>query len=225
MKQLNDILAKIPVIVLAMLYLGYMGWDYYDFLNSPESELGAKKAQLAAMKTQLEVQQKKLVSAQDFFKNLDSIRNRIRTLSQQLENTKASLNAEIDLANFIRMITLEAKKVGLTIQSIRPEPDVKKEYYIEVPFAIQLKGAYVQTLVFFDRIVRLQQLVRVAGFDFRPVGNAYAKYVELEGNGRLVTFKYLGSAADEVVTQEWMKNNEEGLKRIQENQKSQGGRK
>ena len=106
--------------------------------------------------------------------------------------------------------------MGLTIASIRPMADVKKDYYIEVPFKLEFKGAYVQILVFLDRIVRLQQLVRITGFDLKPLGNTMAKYVELTGSGTIKTYKYVGSAADEVTNQEWMKSNEEGLKRLQE---------
>ena len=215
MKQVTDILSRIPFIVLGLLYMGYMAYDFYDFNASAESELGMKKAQLAGTKIALEASKKRLNSAQDFFKSLDVIRARIRTLSQQLENTKSSLTGDIDLANFIRMVTLEAKKVGLTILSIRPMADVKKDYYIEVPFGIQFKGAYVQILVFLDRMVRLQQLVRITAFDLKPLGSTLAKYVELTGYGTIKTYKYVGSAADDVTTQEWMKSNEEGLKSVQ----------
>jgi type IV pilus assembly protein PilO len=223
MQQLNDILSKIPVLILALLYCGYIGYDFYDFKNSPESELGQKKAQLAAVKVQLEGTKKRLNTAEDFFKNLEAIRTRIRSLSQQLENTKTALNNDIDLANFIRMVTLEAKKLGLTIVSIRPNNDIKRDYYIEVPFTIAMKGAYVQMLVFFDRMVRLQQLIKVSGFDLRPIGNTYSKYVELEGNGTIVTYKYVGSEVDNITNQEWMKSNEEGLKKVQEIQSLQKG--
>ena len=114
-----------------------------------------------------------------------------------------------------------------------PRAVFMNERIIEVPFAIHAlsalpRGSRVLDLGCTESSLPMQLAAlgyQVTGFDFRPVGNAYAKYVELEGSGRLVTFKYLGSAADEVVSQEWMKNNEEGLKRIQENQKNAGGKK
>ncbi len=222
MKQFTDLLSRIPFIFLAMLACGYFAYDYYDFINSNDSLLGAKKSQLAASKVSLEASRKKLATAEEFFKNLDAIRTRIRSLSQQLDNSKASLSGDIDLANFIRMVTLEAKKVGLTIKGIKPEAEVKKEYYVEVPFNLQIKGAYVQVLVFFDRIIRLQQLVRISGFSLKPVGNTYAKFVDLEGEGNLHTYKYLGSGADDVTKQDWMKGNEEGLRKLQDAKKQEG---
>lgn len=219
--QIDEQLNRVPILLLGVLLLLYSAYDYYDFLNGAESELAQKNAQFSATKNQLEISKKKLANAQEFFKNLDGIRARIRNLSLQLESTKSSLSGEVDLANFIRMISLEAKKVGLNISSIRPMPDVKREQYIEVPFALDFKGAYLQVLVFFDRLIRLQQLVRVKNMDFTPVGNTLAKYVELDGHATIVTFKYLGSSADDVQNKEWMKDNEEGLKKVLEIQKSQ----
>ena len=75
--------------------------------------------------------------------------------------------------------------------------------------------------MFFDRIIRLQQLIRIGGFSFKPSGNVYSKYVDLEGEGSLVSYKYIGSSADEVVKQDWMKDNDEGLKKLQELRKAE----
>ena len=139
MRLLNELLSRIPWLFIGFLAVSYLAYDYYDFLNSPESELGVKNAQLVAAKNNLELSKKKLAAAEEFFANLEAIRGRIRSLSQQLDSSKATLSHEVDLANFIRMVTLEAKKVGLTIKGIKPETEVKRDYYIEVPFNIQIK--------------------------------------------------------------------------------------
>lgn len=222
MKQFNEVLSRIPFTIIALLVIGWFSYNYYDFLNSNESELGAKKAQLATAKSQLEASKKRLLNGEAFFKGLESTRTRIVSLSQHLDSQKATITGEVDLANFIRMITLEAKKVGLNIRGIKPETEIKREYFAEIPFNISMKGAYVQTLVFFDRITRLQQLVRVSGFSFKPVGNTLSKFVELEGDGTIVTYRYLASSADEVTKQDWMKGDEEGLKRIQDIKGNEG---
>ncbi len=215
-QSLDVLFQRIPVIPLFFAFLGYFAWDYYQFVNSPDSELNGRRKNLAQAQISLTNSKQKLATAEDFFKNLDSIRARIVALSKQLEETKSSLNSDIDIGNFIRMITMEAKKIGLNIKSIKPEANKKADFYLEVPFNIAVRGAYVQILVFFDRIVRLSQIVRVAKFEFKPLGNTLSKYVELEGQGTLFTYKYVGTSADDVIHQDWMKGNDEGLKRIQE---------
>lgn len=208
MDNIQKLIARVPVIILAALYCGWLAYDYYDWLNSPTSELGVKKASVVTAKADLEQQKKKLAAGEDFFKNLDSIRNRIRTLSAQLDATKTSLSADIDIANFVRMITLEVKKLGIVMKGIKPQSEAKREFYTEVPFKIDLSGAYVQLLVLFDRIAKFQQIIRISDFAMKPSGNIFTKYVELEGSVTLVTYRYIGSAADEVLKKDTMKGKE-----------------
>lgn len=208
MENLLKLLARLPIIPLAALYCGWLVYDHYDWLNSPQSELGQKHTQLEGAKTELEATKKKLASGEEFLKNLDAIRERIRTLTAQLESTKASLSAELDIAGFVRLITLEVKKLGFQIKAIKPETEKKDEYYTEVPFSVTFKGAYVQMLVFFDRVSKFQQLIRIGDFALHPTGNNLTKYVELEATVKLVAYKYLGTAADDVIHKDSMKNKE-----------------
>lgn len=210
MEGLNKILSRLPILPLIALYCGWLAYSYHDWLNAPESDLGLKKISVQNAKRELEVTKKKLAQGEEFFKNLDAIRTRIRQLTAQLDSTKTVLSADIDIANFVRMVTLEAKKLGITIKSISPGIDVKREYYIEVPFNVSLKGAYIQILVFFDRIARFQQVVKVGDFDLHPSGNAFTKYVELQGTTRIVAYKYLGTHVDTVLDKAEMKGGERG---------------
>jgi len=196
MERLNAFLKIVPILIVG--YVLYLGWQHWDWLNSPGSALGQKRAALVSAKQQLTTVQGKVKAAEEFYRQLESLRARIRELAAQLENSKSSLSAEIDIANFVRMVTLEAKKLGLVIKGIKPETDSRKEFYVEVPFLVAVKGAYVQLLVFFDRIAKFQQVIRVSEFQMRPSGTAFQKYVELEASAKLVTYKYVGTEADEI---------------------------
>jgi type IV pilus assembly protein PilO len=198
MEGLAGPLNRIPIMFIAILVCGYLSYDYWSWTTSPQSELGQKKASFEAAKNDLVNLKKKLAAGEEFYKNLEPLRARIVTLTQQLESTRTTLSADIDIANFVRMINLEAKKLGVVIRGIRPEGDRKKDYFIEVPFSVSLRGAYVQILVFFDRIAKFQQVIRIDDFEMKPSGNTFTKYVELEGKVKLLAYKYLGTKADEI---------------------------
>lgn len=210
MENFKNTLNRLPILLLACAYCGWLAYDYYDWLNSPTSELGAKKTALATAKTDLATLDKKLAVGEEFFRNLDDIRTRIRALSGQLDSTKALIGADIDVGAFVRIITLEAQKLGIIVKSFKPASpaEVTKENYVEVPYTVTLRGAYVQMLVFFDRIAKLQQIVRISGFGMKPTGNIYAKYVELEGTVKLVAYRYVGNAVDEILKKDSMKDKE-----------------
>ena len=208
MENLQKILARLPILAMGLLYCCYLTYDHYDWMNSAGSDLGLKKAQVISDKTEFDAMKKKLTSGEDFFKNLDAIRERIKALTVQLDSTKTSLSGDIDIANFVRIITLEVNKLNFQIKGIKPEAEKKSDYYIEVPFTVNLKGAYVQILVFFDRVAKFQQVIRISDFTLRPSGNASTKFVELDASVKLVAYKYLGSTADEIIKSDRMNGKE-----------------
>ena len=204
MGGINRLLSRIPLLTIAVLYCGWQAYGYYEWLNSPTSELGAKRTQLVQSKQTNDKLKAKLKEADEFYKGYDIQRARVRQLYTQLESAKGMLNADIDVANFLRMLSLEAKKLGIVIKRMKPDAEVKREFYTEVPFSVELNGAFVQMLVFFDRIARFQQIVRVDTFGMKPSNSNVTKYVELSGNARLLTYKYQGTDADEVLKKQEM---------------------
>ncbi|MBI3558147.1 MAG: type 4a pilus biogenesis protein PilO [Deltaproteobacteria bacterium] len=208
MENFQKLLARLPILAVGLLYCCYLAYDHYDWMNSSASELGMKKASVVSAKTEFETMKKKLSSGEDFFKNLDAIRERIKALTLQLDSTKTSLSGDIDIANFVRIITLEVNKLNFQIKGIKPEQEKKLDYYVEVPFIVNLKGAYVQILVFFDRVSKFQQVIRISDFSLKPTGNPSSKFVELDATVKLVSYKYLGSSADDIVKSDRMNGKE-----------------
>ncbi|MBI3544873.1 MAG: type 4a pilus biogenesis protein PilO [Deltaproteobacteria bacterium] len=208
MENLTKILSRLPIVVLAAFYCGYLYYDHNDWLTSKDSELGQKKAQVVIAKTDLDAQKKKLATGEEFFKNLDALRERIRALTDQLASTKTSLSADIDIANFVRIVTLEVKRLGFQIKGIKPELEKKNEYYVEVPFSVSLRGTYIHFMVFFDRVAKFQQVIRISDFKMSPTSNNLMKYVELDAEVKLVAYRYLGSAADDILAKDSMKGKE-----------------
>ena len=60
---------------------------------------------------------KKLATGEEFLKTLDAARERIRALTTQLENTKSSLSADLDIASFVpHRSPSRVKKLGFPDQ-------------------------------------------------------------------------------------------------------------
>lgn len=199
MDALSGIAGKIPSVILAILYSLYIGWQHYDWLRSPTSELGRKKVELKQVKETIVIQKNKIREAEEFMAKLEQQKNSIRQLAGNLESTMISFSSNVDASSIIRTLSLEAKKLGISIKKINPDIEVTKDYYIEVPFLLDLRGAYVQLLVFFDRISRFQQITKIGDYDLKPTGSNLTKYVELEGQVKVVTFKYKNTDADQVI--------------------------
>lgn len=191
MNALNEMLAKLPIPLLLILGLLYQGWETYDWFISPKKPLALKRNQITTLNQSKEKAKKDLAEAEAFYKNLDILRGNIIQLNTQLDQAKGMLSSEIDTSQFIKMITLEAKKLGVNIIRMTPEQEVKKDLFSEVPFKLDISGAYLQLLVFFDRIARFQQVIKVNTFSFKPNGELLTKYTELNGSIEILAYKYL----------------------------------
>ena len=198
LEGLKEILNKLPLTAILVVFLGWLAYDYHDFTNSPDSPLLQKQGNLESLKKSNQEAVTKIKEANEFFRALDVKKSELRALAQQLSEMKATLTEDLDVPNLIKGVITEARKVGLTVVSIKPTEAKKYEYYGEQAFELAFKGVYVQLLVFLERLSSFERIVRIDNIDMKRISSSVATYVELGGVIQLKAYRYLGSKADEV---------------------------
>lgn len=200
---MKDLLNKIPWALLALLYVGYMGWDYYGFAYGNESPLAAKKNQIVQTKQEIAQLEKKVHEIQDFARNLEVKKVELKRTALELDAMKSTLSDTLDASELFETVLTEAKRVGMLIYDVKPLKMAKKEFYAEQGFAISYHGSYRQMIAFFERLANLQRLVRVENYSIKiasvpPSGVLKPKQVELDAVTEVKTYSYIGSRADEI---------------------------
>jgi type IV pilus assembly protein PilO len=101
---------------------------------------------------------------------LESYRPKLKDMERQLANLKQQLEIERRIVpdekqvdTFIETMDGEAQKAGVELRRYTAQPMSSKEYYTEVPFAMELDGPYYSMLNFFDRVGKLERIVNVSG--------------------------------------------------------------
>ncbi len=94
---------------------------------------------------------------------LKDIERQLANLKQQLEIERRIVPDEKSVDTFIEMMDSEAQKAGVELRRYSAQPTSAKEYYTEVPFAMELDGPYYSMLNFFDRVGKLERIVNVSG--------------------------------------------------------------
>lgn len=196
--KLIEILKKIPFVPLVGLYVAYLGYDYYEFLNDPGATLALKQGDLTAAQAEAEKLKGRVKAANDFLKRLDVKKQELRRLAQDLDDTKAVLSDSLDVPAFMDTVVTEAKRSGITVIGLKPGEQSKHEYYHQQTFDLSFRGAFVQVVGFFDRISNMQKIVRMDNFNVKPVSGTSSKIVELQGTVQLKAYRYAGSKADEL---------------------------
>jgi type IV pilus assembly protein PilO len=100
---------------------------------------------------------------------LRPFRERVRALeadNRQLENQLANLQRivpnEKEVDDFVRLIQTEASTAGVLVRRITAQAPVTQQYYVEVPFEMELDGPYYDVLQFYDRLGRVERITNVA---------------------------------------------------------------
>lgn len=185
--------------LIGLVFAAYYAYDYYYvFEQDPGSALAAKKNQITEIKNQNIILDKKVKKLEEFIRQVESKKEEVRSIAQQLAESREVLSDNVQISEFMKMLISEAKRAGLSILSIIPSSKIQQEYYAVVPVEVKFHGVYAQIFTFMNRLANLQRIVRVDRFSMKPVSAASKKYVELEGSLEIKTFAYIGSQADQI---------------------------
>jgi Tfp pilus assembly protein PilO len=190
-------MSALPIGVLAVAYLGYLGTDLYTFTRSESSPLAHKRKEMDSMRANNGKLNGKVLEVQSFSKKIEGQKQSVQQLTRDLEDVKKQLTEHTDVPSFMKMAVTEAKKVGLKVLSLNPDGGLdKQEFFMLQKYVLRFRGAYVQLLAFVDRISNVTEVVGVDNFSMKPVGSVHANYVEMEGMIQIKTYNYLVTQAD-----------------------------
>jgi len=192
---------NLPNIVLLFSAL-FLGFKAYEFFLDPNSEYGVIKGRMEALETEIATKTQTVAAAKDFYSRLEAKRGEIRTLNEKLIGYKATLSETLDLPGFMKAILYEADRIGISLKSLTPDKNEKKNYYIEQTFDVTYAGVYVQLIAFLDRLSKSERIFRVDQFSIRPRGNLVgnSRFREIEGDLKIKTYLYLGSQEDQIAS-------------------------
>ena len=88
------------------------------------------------------------------------------------------------------MFRSPARMPGLEFLLFQPKPEVKKDFYAEIPVDIKVSGSYHKLPMFFDNVSRLYRIVNVPNIEMK----AGPKKDRLDTSCTAVTYKFLETA-------------------------------
>lgn len=184
-------LMKLPryqrTALLAVLSAAVIGLYVYAFYLPSRGMLDKLAAQ------QLDLQ-RKLNEVRSVASNLPAFQERLTELEVELKTALRQLPNSKELPGLLTDISSRGKNAGLEFKAFRPKEEVPREFYAEVPIAIEFTGSFHDVARFFDDLSKLPRIVNVG--DLRvdiekesPLGT------KLLVKGNATTFRFLEQAA------------------------------
>ena len=105
-------------------------------------------------------------------------------MEERFAELTKQLPTEKEVPGLLDDITNLGRESGLSIGLIALAPEVKKEFYIELPIDIRVGGSYHQMGAFVSGIAALDRIVTLHDYSISPSGNGVSM------NIRVKTYRY-----------------------------------
>jgi len=179
LSKLYRILISVGVILVfagPLIYFSYLPKiKKIDQLSKEYADLDHKLTGLRAKVRRLAALQKKVKEAEIEFKIV------MRALPEKQE-----------IPNLLASISRSGQDAGLEFLLFQPTTENHKDFYAEIPVAIQVTGNYHNVALFFDKVARLSRIVNIDKIDLTAQkGKVAGKGLTLQTSCTAVTYRFI----------------------------------
>lgn len=184
-------LSKVPkpirlAVVSAVLIAIVAGYWFLSYQPAREERL--------AMVVRSQELQRQLNNARAVASNVPAFKEEIAGLEEDLDLALKQLPDRKQFEDLLQDISTAGKKVGVTIKSIDRESEIRRDFYAEVPFKLELEGSYHDLARFFEMVASLPRIVNVGNMSIN-VASETQRMTRLKVTGRATTFRFLSEEA------------------------------
>jgi Tfp pilus assembly protein PilO len=187
MDELYKRLADVPpkrrlVIALAVALLTMVGW-YMGSIHPLQGQIVAEQDNIIRVSEKLKQRPKTIAHIKDLDRDIDSQRDRKRSLSERLPS-------EDDIADLLKKIHDRARDSGLRLSRFERGSSITEELYVRIEVKMEFDGSFKQVLGFINELgdVRgLDRIINVERLNLMRIQKNEGVY--LRGSFLLVTFK------------------------------------
>ncbi len=146
---------KFAVILIIPLLVFILG--YYLIIQSNIDDYHSLSAKELKLKTEFETLQHQA-------SKLDAYRNQIRIMEERFTNILKQLPTQNEMPSILEDISKTGSASGLTFELFAPAPEIKHDFYIELPIQIIVTGRYHQLAIFLSRVAEMSRIVTLHDF-------------------------------------------------------------
>lgn len=146
------------VVVAGGALFGF--WQFY--VADVQADIATRQARLASLRGDIA---RGVATA----RRLPEFQAQVTDLEHRLENLKAVLPEEKDVADILRRVQGLATQSNLTIQRFTPQEPKQQALYAELPYRLQAQGTYHDLGEFMDRVSKFPRIINVSEIQIKSV--------------------------------------------------------
>jgi len=180
-------LSKIQRIAISAVLFGLIGGAFIYFSFWPKFE------RINKLNTDLEKIEKKLEVAKRNSQDLKKFQAKMKEAEAQFQMAMKKLPEKEEIPSLLASISNSGQLVGLEFLLFEPKPERKKEFYAEIPVAMNIKGDFHNLAIFFDQVARLSRIVNIN--NIQMTGAKDKNSSDLSAQCMAVTYKFVEASA------------------------------
>ncbi|GAB6909911.1 Pilus assembly protein PilO [Desulfosarcina cetonica] len=158
LEQLSKVQRILIWIGILALVIG--GFVYFSYLP--------KFKQIDRLAGDLTKVQKELEVAKNNARELNAYRKKMQDAEEQFKIVMRALPEKEEIPTLLTGISKAGKDSGLTFVLFQPKPEVKKDFYAEIPLALRVTGDYHGVATFFESVAELNRIVNIRDINMTP---------------------------------------------------------
>jgi type IV pilus assembly protein PilO len=168
-------------VALAFLAVALVGM-YLLVWNEQRPELQRRQDEEQQLRQQFRDKHAKAV-------NLDIYKQQLKDIERSFGALLRQLPGKTEVPNLLVDISQTGLAAGLQEKLFQPQPEVKKDFYAELPIKIRLTGSYHQFGEFVSGIAALPRIVTLHDIDIKPDNKDAYDQLSLQLTAK--TYRYL----------------------------------
>jgi len=128
-------------------------------------------------------------------KNFEKLEADLTTTEGELKLALTLLPTTSEIPKLLKSITKLGNDSNLEFLLFSPEKQVSKEFYVEIPVRMEVRGSYHNVATFFDKVGKLDRIVNVVNVVMIPL-EQYSTYLKTTCKAVTYRFKEVKKAKD-----------------------------
>ncbi len=149
------------IFVVAVVFVGVLGLGYWLEIKDQRINLEKVEAKETELRQTFEVKAKKAANLAAYEQQLEEMRESFGAMLRQLPN-------KTEVAELLVDISQTGLASGLEFELFKPQAEVPKEFYAELPISIRVKGDYHAFGNFISGVAALPRIVTVHDVNVAP---------------------------------------------------------
>lgn len=187
LSQLNELdvgnIANWPlparIAVIAIIFAGVLAAGYWLDIKDQGIRLEKAEQQEATLRQTFEIKAKKAANLEAYVQQLEEMKETFGAMLRQLPN-------KTEVAELLVDISQAGLASGLEFELFKPESEIPRDFYAELPISIRVKGSYHEFGAFVSSVAALPRIVTI-----HDVNINQGKTGDLSMNILAKTYRYI----------------------------------